>query len=205
MGNTPQQTNLYTCTPATMHTTAPQPSAHSAPRATRSASRPAAKNGRPLATLAHLHSRCTECGDCLLWHGAHNGTGHPRYSGGSVRRAVWALAHGPLPAGRVVTVTCGQAACLCPAHLALTTRGAITRQVHNRPDVKLRRAAACARTNQASMGKIDMAAAREIRASTQTGVALARYYGVSTSLISLVRRGKTWVERTASPWRGLGA
>ena len=201
MGNTPQQTQKHTYTPATMHTTAPQATA---PRPARAARKPA-KNGRPLATMAHLHGRCIECGDCLLWQGSHSGTGHPRYSGGSVRRAVWALARGPLPADRLVTVTCGQVACLNPAHLTLTTRGAVTTRVHNRPDVKLRRSAACARANQAGMGKIDMAAARQIRASTQTGVALARYYGVSTSLISLVRRGKTWVERTASPWRGLGA
>lgn len=186
MSNTPQHTPTHQ--PRTVMTQARKPS------------KPA-----PAKTLPELHARCTECGDCLLWQGAHNGTGHPRHAGGSVRRAVWALTHRPAPANRIVTVTCGQIACLNPAHLALTTRGEVTRIVHNRPDVRMRRAAASARTNQATMGKISMAIARQIRASTQTGVDLARHYGVSTSLVSLVRQGKTWVERTASPWRGLGA
>lgn len=186
MSNTPQHTSTAQARP-----TMTQPRQPAQPTRTK--------------TLPELHARCTECGDCLLWQGAHNGTGQPRHAGGSVRRAVWALARGPVPANRLVTVTCGQIACLNPAHLALTTRGAVTRIVHNRPDVRMRRSAACARTNQATMGKINMAIARQIRASTQTGVDLARHYGVSTSLVSLVRQGKTWVERTASPWRGLGA
>jgi hypothetical protein len=52
-------------------------------------------------------------------------------------------------------------------------------------------------------GKLDMAKAREIRSSSETGRALAARFGVSAQLISLVRLGKSWAE--PSPFAGLGA
>lgn len=156
-------------------------------------------------TLAHIQARCDECGDCLLWRGSCNGAGHPKIEDEPARRTVWKLAKGAIPLGALVTVTCGQTKCLTPAHLALTSKAAVARLTNARPDVKLRRAAACARSARERLGKITMPLARHIRTSPLSGKEMAKELDVSESLISLVRRNKSWVEHAANPWQGLGA
>lgn len=154
--------------------------------------------------VAALAARCTECGDCLLWRGHCNGRGHPKVRNGSARRVMWAALHGKdVPAGRLVTVNCGQAKCLAAGHLVLTTRSAVSRASNARPAVRLKRAVASARTNRARVGKIDMDVARRIRASDRPQAEWAAELGVSTSLVSKVVTGRSWVEHSG-PWAGLG-
>lgn len=159
---------------------------------------------RIMSVMDKTHEDC----DCLIWHGATNGVGHPKMRTDgmscSVRRFVWELHKGELEQSQLVTTTCGQASCLNPAHLKLTTKSKVSKINNARPDVKMRRAASAARTNQAKFGKLSMEIAREIRESEKDGKQLAAELGVHPSLISKVRQGRAWVDRR-NPFMGLMA
>ena len=154
-------------------------------------------------TIEKIMAHCDEDADCLLWRGAVNSCGHPKFSHASVRRIVWKLIHGDIDKKSLVTVTCEKSGCLNPDHLKLTTKSEVTRKVCQRLDVKLRKTASSRRTARARMSKITMEIARAIRSSDRTAVNLASELQVSASLISKVRRNKSWVE-SASFWQGLG-
>jgi hypothetical protein len=152
--------------------------------------------------LEAIMARTVEDCDCLIWQGPTNASSHPVFGGHTVRRLVWSAHHGQtLDARRLVSVTCGNPKCVNPEHLALTSKAEVSRVTGARRDVRIRRAASCARTNRAKFGKITMDIAQEIRASDKTGKALAAEHGVSESLISLVRRGRSWV--MPNPFGGL--
>jgi hypothetical protein len=154
-------------------------------------------------TLDAIRARCRECGECLEWTGPDNGNGFPkcysRFHGRhmAARRAVWECHHRKrLPRRRLVTVSCDNLRCLNPKHLALTTKAQVSHRVRLRVDVRLRQAAALARTKRATDGKLTMYLAGEIRATT--GELLlddwAALLCVSRSTISLVRRNLRWAE-----------
>lgn len=155
-------------------------------------------------TLKQIHAKCLECGDCMIWQGATNGSGQPKFHSKTARRATWEAAKGPVPDGKLVTTTCGHAKCLAVGHLALTTRAEVSKASNARPHVKALRSASTAKTVRAKLGKIDMETARLIRASDKPGIELAAEYGVSPSHISHVRCNISWKE-ASSPFAGLGA
>lgn len=71
--------------------------------------------------------RTTRMGDCLIWGGACTSRGQPvcSYNGRrntSVRRIVYRLALGELPADMVVLTTCNNALCVSQRHLKIGTR-----------------------------------------------------------------------------------
>jgi hypothetical protein len=111
------------------------------------------------------------------------------------------LAFGEIPKGLVVTVTCENSMCINPRHMELITRTEVLQRTTSRIDVKARMLAAKTRFSRANYAKITMELARQIRASDKSGVEWARHLGVSSSLISLIRTGKSWKE--PSFWRGL--
>lgn len=162
--------------------------------------------------LSRVHARCEECGDCLRWKGATNGKGHPKVAWTddrgrthiSARRVVWSAVNGPIPKGKLVTVSCQTPDCLNPEHLVLTTKKAAATQGNANSVVRLKRQASSAATNRAKLGKITIEIAREIRSSERSGVDWARELNCSPSLVSHVRRNLSWVEH-ASPFNGLGA
>lgn len=155
--------------------------------------------------LKRIRNGCREDGDCLVWKG-HCGKGEmpvmsvkgvPR----TVRRLTYQHAVGPVGAGMEVVSTCGTPRCVAPEHLKK-----ISKTQRRRESAAKRSAGASVRllsANRVRQGKLDMEKARAIRASEETGPVLAERYGVSTALISLVRRGQSWAE--PSPWSGLGA
>ena len=153
-------------------------------------------------TIEKILARCDEDADCMLWRGCQGRTNQPKTGNGSVRRIAWRLVHGKIPKGRLVTVTCGHSMCLNPEHLALTTKSAVIRKNLSRPAVRLRVIVSSRLAVRAALGKITMEIARAIRASDRLGRDWARELGVSESLVSLVRRGKTWKE-PVSMWAGL--
>lgn len=152
--------------------------------------------------LMRIHANCMECGDCLLWQGKTSQAGHPSLYDGTGRRKVWEAAHGPIPKGKLVTVDCGQLLCLNPEHLKLTTRSEVSTLSNARPDVRAKRIASNARTNQARLGKITMAIARQIRADERPGIEWAAEIGCSPALVSHVRCGRAWKE-ARNPFAGL--
>lgn len=164
-----------------------------------------------MSVVDRVRMKCVECGDCLLWQGAENGRGVPQMrglngGGQSARRVVWEAAKGRgIPAGGLISVTCGQSMCLNPDHLELTSRSKVSVKSNARASVKAKRSASAARTNQAKQGKLDMQKASYIRASDKTGRALASELGVSPQLISHVRCGYSWKEYGSNPFLGLMA
>jgi len=148
--------------------------------------------------------KCVECGDCLLWQGATNAKGYPKFSKRSARRVVWEEAKDvKLKPSKLVTVTCGQSLCLNIEHLALTTKSEAAKRGNAPTSVRLRKAEGSARTNRAKFGKLDMEKARYIRDSDKTGVELAAELGISKDLVSKVRNHRGWREYRANPFTGL--
>lgn len=153
-------------------------------------------------TLSEIKARCSEDGDCLIWTGATNAGGHPKFSRASGRRVVWELVHGTLQPADLITVTCGCSLCLNPQHLKKTTKSEVSRVTNARPDIKAKRIASNQRSAREKGTKITMETARMIRASDKTGLALAAELQVSPSLITSVRKNKTWREH-GNPFAGL--
>jgi hypothetical protein len=165
----------------------------------------------PERILAVVERRCEEDGDCLLWTGAVSSCGAPVMTFTNdlgkkptlqMRRKVWEARTGKkIPKGRYVTYTCNNPKCL--EHLELTTRAEITSRYWTRPDSRARLTAAATRVGR-TRAKASMEVAREIRASSETLEVLAARYGISISLVSLIRRGERWKEER-NPFAGLVA
>lgn len=149
-----------------------------------------------------IHHNCKADADCLIWRGASTQSGIPRLGKGSARRVVWEWVNGDIPKGKLVSVSCENSLCLNPKHLCLTTKGEVLKNTRSRIDVELRRSASITRFARARAGKITMEIARAIRSSQKPGIEWARELGVSDSLVSLVRQGKSWKE-PAFIWQGL--
>jgi len=122
----------------------------------------------------------------LLWngYGAFKHQGHPRRA----HRVSWELANGPIPEGMQVLHTCDVRSCVNPDHLFLGS------QLANMHDMirKGRKVASPGERN--GMAKLTAAQAAEIRADTRVQRAIAQDYGVSQSLVSLIKLGVTWTQ-----------
>lgn len=132
---------------------------------------------------------------CWLWIGATTpgGYGKLRNKGRTIiaSRASWMAHRGAIPEGLCVLHKCDTPACVNPDHLFLGTiaenvEDMVRKGRHRVPEY--RHYAFGSRLPQT---KLSDAAVLEIRASTSPLAVLASRYGVSQSLISLVRRGKT--------------
>lgn len=125
---------------------------------------------------------------CWIWNRAkgRQGYGSTRYHGRyvSAHRAYYAHYVGAIPAGMVVMHQCDSPACVNPDHLRIGT------MQENQDDMASKK-----RSNQgmkswsAKLTELDV---RSIHLSPDTGLALAKQYGVSTATISEIRRGITW-------------
>lgn len=155
--------------------------------------------------LERIVSYCHEDGDCLVWDRYCNGrmpvihvAGAPR----PVRRVVFEMALGAVKEGHEVIHTCKTPKCVAPEHLKQITAGERRSMLaalrNGRGQV-----ASQVRFMRENHGKLSMEKARAIRASEDSGVALAKRFNVTPQLISLVRTGKSWAE--PSPFSGLGA
>jgi hypothetical protein len=101
----------------------------------------------------------------------------------------WTLAEGDIPEGLMVLHRCDNPPCVRPGHLFLGTAKDnavdMTRKGRNFR-VPTRRGEA----NESA--KITVAIAEAIRTSPRQGIDLAQEYGISKSLVSLIRLGKRW-------------
>ncbi len=153
-----------------------------------------------------LAERTVEVGECHEWQGSFGG-GQGRSpqinTGGhctNVRRLVYALARGKRPqelAPEVnVWASCGNWRCVSPKHLCAGSRADMCaalaqHQVYRRTPTTVLRITATKRRTQA---KLTLSQAREIRAAEGKLRDIAAQHGVSASLVSLIKRGRTWRE-----------
>jgi HNH endonuclease len=128
-------------------------------------------------------------GECLVWTGACDRDGYgvfnlPRDdtpSGERVwiyaHRFVWTLAHGPIPDGMQVLHDCDNPPCITDGHLFLGTN------LDNVAD----------RVRKLRGGtKLTEAKARAILIDCRSTKAIASAYGISDSLIYMLRSGRVW-------------
>lgn len=156
-----------------------------------------------------LMSYCSEDGGCLLWTGLMGGSGtlapatsvgHRRHQ---VRRLMWEKKTGhAVPAGKCVTVDCGQARCVAPDHLILTTRAESGKRAGAQGKFStLTRRSRVAAAKQAQ-SPLTAEQVREIRAGDGPLKEAAARFGVSIAAISKIRRGERWKDY-ASPFGAL--
>lgn len=141
------------------------------------------------AFIARFHTKYNTTGACWLWQAGKFPKGYGmvnlgRMADGSqqttyAHRVAYVLAHGNIPAGRVVMHSCDTPACVNPAHLSLGTQGdnirdGVSRGRYNVPHVAMR--------------VLSDAAVSEIRQSAERGVVVAKRHGVSPALVSMIRR-----------------
>lgn len=132
-------------------------------------------------------------GDCHLWtagtqgHYGVIGSGGRRGKNLLAHRVAWLLQTGEWPRLNVLH-RCDITLCVNFDHLTVGT------QAENVRDCIEKGRFVVGRRDRAHNGRarLNEAAVAEIRSSPESGVELARRFGVSTSTISAARRGKTW-------------
>lgn len=120
--------------------------------------------------------------ECWEWQAAFNSAGYPRktHNGADLQanRWMWLTLFGPIPEGLVVSTTCGNRACVHPAHLVLRTQ-----------------AEACREGVAATLTARDIGELRRLVDNGVSPAELAERYGVSPQTISDVKRRKSWKPR----------
>jgi hypothetical protein len=158
-----------------------------------------------LLDLIRRRCRLDEDTACWHWRGAVNDQGYPvvfdsaRKRNVRARTAIFARLHGGVGHRRFVTLTCGERACLNPAHMRLETRSQYMRRSvkHKSADVVARM-----QTSRRRNAKLTLDRAREIRRTrnetSETLQTIATRYNVSRALVSQIIRNQVW--REPSPW-----
>jgi hypothetical protein len=144
-------------------------------------------------TLARLLKHTEPCGECLEWTGHAQGGKHPQVKLGgrkgrvyNVRRVLWVLTRGAVPAGRQVGVKCHCELCVHPDHLVLRTRSAAMKGV-KKSLLSARRMAATKR----AASRITEAMVHEIRSSDAPSMELDRRLGLGHGTAWGIRSGRS--------------
>lgn len=149
-----------------------------------------------------LRCRCDEDTDCMLWNQMVSKHGAPittfllpdgRKPTQQLRRVVWQHRNGPIPDGLYVTYSCKHSRCL--RHLELVSRSELNRRMWSKPDMRARMVAASTKASRAN-AKVDEEIARQIRNSSDSMGVEAQRYGISQSLVAMIRRGERWRDET---------
>lgn len=144
-----------------------------------------------------IHSRCRECGECMLWTGSVHDDGYPiAWHDGkhvSVRRLVYKLVRGrAVERGMLCITTCGDRRCLSPEHVIQRTvsvhrkvlydAGAYASPVGKKARIDGKRA----------VSKLNLELAEWVRESQQSHTETAIALNVSRQMIAKVRSGELW-------------
>ncbi len=152
-------------------------------------------------------AHCPELGPCWLWTGRLDADGYGMLSSNARYRQRLFKAHrlsyelniGPIPEGMGVLHHCDVRRCVNPKHFFLGTNVENTRdQVAKGRTLKGDRNPSRQHPERLRRGeenpnaKLTADDVRGIRSSSATGLELAKTYGVSRSLISMIRNRKIW-------------
>lgn len=132
---------------------------------------------------SHVPNRPAE--GCWLWNGVRRDWYATFKSGGqqfSAHRFSYELHHGPVPDGHVVRHTCDCSTCVRPDHLIT---GTTAENVHDREERGRHPHPGPRKLSDADVGTV-----RTMLRQGATGNAIARRFGVSQGLISLIKHNK---------------
>lgn len=159
----------------------------------------------PTELLEYVRARCVECAGCWIWQGCVQQCGTPpamRIPGSrkttSVRRAVLAV-RGVDLTGKLASNTCESPLCVAPEHLKAMTRKELQQRTGKALPLpsRIRRNTATAERMRAK-STLDWDKVAAIRSSDLPMRTLAAQYNVTMHTIWNIKRGKTWVERSAA-------
>jgi hypothetical protein len=160
----------------------------------------------PKETKQWLWSRCTECGDCLLWQGATDDCGVPqvRLPGDrkvSAARRVLLQAMGKKIDGLIATTRCDDKRCMAEGHVVAWTRKQLQMRSGRKYAGSITRNAKLAAAS-AQRSKLRIEDARTIRSEGLDARQVMERYGVCKSTAHDVIAGRHWKEYS-HPFAGL--
>lgn len=149
-----------------------------------------AKDTRPLAVRLAEHTHVNHATGCHLWLGYRvaDGYGHLKVNGIArrVHRIAWEIENGPIPKGLSVCHKCDVPNCINPRHLFVGTTA------DNYADMvaKGRRRVPFGKEHWSA--RLSEEAVRSIRSDRRTQQQIADEFGVSRSLVGLIKSGARW-------------
>ena len=135
--------------------------------------------------------------DCWPWKGYRDPNGYGRYGNIPAQRVAFELAKGSIPEGMSICHSCDNPPCVNPHHLWLGT------QADNVTDMitKGRKAAIPPRHGEEiNTAKLTSEQAIEIFQSQELPRALAARFGITTTAVYLIQKGKNWAHVTRGLW-----
>lgn len=123
-----------------------------------------------------------------------NGSGYPRYRQRRLSHFVYERHRGEIPDGLCVLHRCDNPRCINPEHLFLGTR------TDNAIDkVRKQRQRRGQNHPHAKLTEREVIAIRSKRATGEKVITLAKEYGVCSSAISQIAKGRRWINSFARP------
>ena len=135
--------------------------------------------------------------ECWEWSGSRQTQGGKKWHGqwrnkaGQIElahRAAWRLLRGEIPTGMFVLHRCDNPACVNPSHLFMGSQSDNARDMWS----KRRANPGTSIGEDHGMSKLTKTDVLAIRASTSSGVDLARQYGITPSTVVDIRKRRTW-------------
>lgn len=145
----------------------------------------------------HFMEFVTKNGECWDWNAGYEkrwGYGRIKIQGKSEKahRLSWRIFKGPIPKGMGVLHKCDRPICVNPDHLFLGTN------MDNQHDCIVKKRKVVKRGQEHYLTTLTQSEVDEIKTllSTTTNTELGRRYAVRHSVISDIRRGRTWKGKT---------
>lgn len=148
-------------------------------------------------TIESLKAKTIDDAGCWIWQGYYQND-VPSVQGPEkmvyVKRYMLDLLGKIYPAKSHIHSSCGHKGCVNPEHFKIYTVKQHMDVLRKKAHQSKTRIAKLQKYRRENTSKINVEIAQEFRTSNESGAELARKYNVSRSLVSRVRRNKTWVD-----------
>lgn len=142
-------------------------------------------------TMVRFFRKVNRAVGCWNWNAFKSADGYGKFQIGgknsptrNAHRFLYEVIHGAIPQGWVVRHKCDNAACVNPDHLVAGT------QYENIQDKVMRGRQTRGETH--GMVKLTEKQAREIKASTEDSLVVAKRYGIVRATVNNIRAGRIW-------------